>query len=256
MKSGRFGYLEIGDGRRDPLAGLDEVNSLQLLDKFQIFQMEFGDWYRLSDGAAPKNSFYEQLTFKFSNKEIEADILLFDSALGEAFPSRSPYTKTLDLNPGDNAMVYREELKRYEALLSDFSQLCTDYLGVRIELPPRKLDWEFSVILTRTNKPSFSPKTPLSDLYKYIIPPKGQNFLESLGAPPNSLLHVIKSLYGMLESAGYCWSTMRNYHVNTLGMKQTIFDQCLFYKQDKSVLEDLQGFLVEDTIETGPASFA
>lgn len=56
----------------------------------------------------------------------------------------------------------------------------------------------------------------------YIISPKGDTVLDSIGDPPGSLLKVIKPLYGMPESPVYWLSTMRNHHVNVLGMNHSI----------------------------------
>ena len=77
-----------------------------------------------------------------------------------------------------------------------------------------------------------------------------------MGALPVSLLKVIKPLYGMAESPGYWWSTMRNHHVDVLKMKQTILDPCLFYKVEGGTLTGVQGTLVDDTIGTGTECFS
>lgn len=114
----------------------------------------------------------------------------------------------------------------------------------------------FETLWTRDVKQAFVQSEDALKRELYILPPKGQAVLETIGAPPGSLLKVIKPLYGIPESPSYWWSTMRNHHVKELGMKQTVLDPCLFYKRDGNEFVGMQGTLVDDTIATGSEAFA
>ena len=91
----------------------------------------------------------------------------------------------------------------------------------------------------------------------FIRPPRGENVLQILGAPPGSLLKAIQPLYGLPESPSYWWSTFRDYHKNTLDMSASVLNPCLFFRKDEhGRFEGTQAVLVDDTIGTGSISFA
>jgi len=111
----------------------------------------------------------------------------------------------------------------------------------------------------------------------YVKVPKGQRVLETLGAPPGSLLKAVKPQYGLIESPTYWWVTFGGFHRDDLDLEQTVMDPCLFYKcephdpndevppleevQEREKVEG-QGFigaqalLVDDTLGTGNEDFS
>lgn len=90
----------------------------------------------------------------------------------------------------------------------------------------------------------------------FVRPPKGENVLEQIGAPPNSILKAIKPQYGLPESPGYWWQTFRRWHEIDLKMKSSALDPCLFYKHIDGKLEGIQVTQVDDTVGTGTERFS
>ena len=63
-----------------------------------------------------------------------------------------------------------------------------------------------------------------------VKPPRSEKLLESIGAPPNSLLRAVKPQYGLSEAPGHWWQTFKRWHLNDLGMKSTSIDPCFSSK--------------------------
>ena len=63
-----------------------------------------------------------------------------------------------------------------------------------------------------------------------LRPPLGQAVVEVLDAPPGSLLKALKPLYGVPQSPGHWWSTIRNQHFDTLKMTYSATDPVCFSK--------------------------
>ncbi len=61
----------------------------------------------------------------------------------------------------------------------------------------------------------------------YVMPAKGEDLLRRIGAPPGSLLHAIKSQYGLTDTPGYWCQTFRRWHTDGLHMKPSVLDPCL-----------------------------
>ncbi len=82
----------------------------------------------------------------------------------------------------------------------------------------------------------------------YVRPPRKENVLTQIGAPPGSILKAIKPQYGLAESPGYWWQTFRDWHLYDLDMKSSSLDPCLFYKRTEKGLDGLQVTQVDDTL--------
>ena len=92
-----------------------------------------------------------------------------------------------------------------------------------------------------------SAKDLLRDVY--LEPPP------DVGIDNDCVLKIMKPLYGLTESGSYWWLTSQNYHVNDLGMSQSVMDPCLFFKNGERGLEGLEASLVDDTLGTGDEGF-
>ena len=90
----------------------------------------------------------------------------------------------------------------------------------------------------------------------YVRPPKGENILSKIGAPPGSILKAIKPQYGLAESPGYWWQTFRDWHVTDLKMGVTALDPCFFFKHGPQGLEGIQITQVDDTCGGGNNDFS
>eukprot|EP00171_Calliarthron_tuberculosum_P023668 IDg23668t1 len=81
----------------------------------------------------------------------------------------------------------------------------------------------------------------------YVKLPKKPPLLPLVNKPNNGLLQVLKPQYGLSESPSYWWQTFKRYHINDLGMTQSVLDPCLFFKKREGELVGLTGTLVDDT---------
>ena len=89
----------------------------------------------------------------------------------------------------------------------------------------------------------------------YISPKRHPSVLELMGYPPNYMLKAHKPLYGLSESPGYWWVTFKRYHIEDLGMFQSVMDLCLFFRKNNGKLQGFSGVLVDDTIRAGDEDF-
>jgi hypothetical protein len=46
----------------------------------------------------------------------------------------------------------------------------------------------------------------------------------------NSVLKVVKPLYGVLEAGNHWFKTYHSYHIDNLGINQSTYDPCLLYR--------------------------
>lgn len=81
----------------------------------------------------------------------------------------------------------------------------------------------------------------------------------SLKLGPNSLLHVVKPLYGLPESGLYWFETYHQNHTDNTEMKHAVVDMCFLFRKD-SLLENskIRGEIclqTDDTLNLGTAAF-
>lgn len=69
-----------------------------------------------------------------------------------------------------------------------------------------------------------------------------------MGLKSDEVLIVVKPLYGVPESGLHWFLTYQDHHVNNLGMKSTIIDNCVLYKRNETHLEGMTALQVDDSI--------
>ena len=87
----------------------------------------------------------------------------------------------------------------------------------------------------------------------YIRPP--MEFATMLGIRPNSdtILKVVKPLYGVPEAGNHWFATYHGHHIDKLGMTQSTYDPCLLYKSDPLGVIGIQ---TDDTLIIATSQFA
>lgn len=87
----------------------------------------------------------------------------------------------------------------------------------------------------------------------YIRPPP--EFATMLGIKPNSdsILKVVKPLYGVPEAGNHWFVIYHGHHIDKLGMTQSTYDSCLLYKSDSL---DVVGIQIDDTLMIAISQFA
>ncbi|CCE31981.1 uncharacterized protein CPUR_05839 [Claviceps purpurea 20.1] len=73
--------------------------------------------------------------------------------------------------------------------------------------------------------------------------------------PPDTVILVIKPLYGLAESGTHWWSTYFKYHCEKLKMEPSTFDQCLLITTAESGCFGIIGIQTDDTLGLGDKDF-
>jgi hypothetical protein len=85
----------------------------------------------------------------------------------------------------------------------------------------------------------------------YIRPPP--ELLQQLGLPKDSILKVVKPLYGVPEARNHWFKTYHSHHIKELSMDQSTYDPCLLYSNSPFGIVSLQ---TDDTLFLGDDVFA
>jgi hypothetical protein len=93
----------------------------------------------------------------------------------------------------------------------------------------------------------------------YARPPR--ELIDQLGLTSNTVMRIIKPLYGIPEAGNHWFRTYHSHHVEHLRMTQSTFDPCLLYSIDTSNSEEPAGFGIvglqtDDTLILADAKFA
>jgi hypothetical protein len=86
----------------------------------------------------------------------------------------------------------------------------------------------------------------------YAKPPKDIAHL----FPPNSVLRVVKSLYGIAESGLYWFKTYHNHHTKRLKMKVSSYDPCLLISHEGNETFGITGMQTDDTLSVVTPQFS
>jgi hypothetical protein len=86
----------------------------------------------------------------------------------------------------------------------------------------------------------------------YVRPPKEINEILQLGK--NTILKVIKPLYGIPEAGNHWFNTYHRHHTEKLSMTESTFDPCLLYSHNIGF--GIVGLQTDDTIFLGDYAFA
>jgi hypothetical protein len=63
----------------------------------------------------------------------------------------------------------------------------------------------------------------------YIKPP--YKLTDRIGLPRDTILKVVKPLYGVPEAGNHWFKTYHTHHTVELGIEQSIYDPCLVYQK-------------------------
>ncbi len=74
--------------------------------------------------------------------------------------------------------------------------------------------------------------------------------------PANTVMVVVKPLYGIAEAGAYWWSTYFKHHTEKLNMETLTYDPCLLISKPNSVGFGLVGMQTDDTLGLLDQSFA
>lgn len=85
----------------------------------------------------------------------------------------------------------------------------------------------------------------------YVNPPR--ELAKRLNLTNDSILKVVKPLYGVPEAGNHWFKTYHSHHVNELGMEQSTYDPCLLYSNRPFGVVGLQ---TDDTLFVGDDAFA
>jgi hypothetical protein len=85
----------------------------------------------------------------------------------------------------------------------------------------------------------------------YINPPC--KLARELNLNNDSVLKVVKPLYGIPEAGNYWFKTYHSYYINKLSMEQLTYDPCLLYSKQPFGIVGLQ---TDDTLFVGTNDFA
>jgi hypothetical protein len=86
----------------------------------------------------------------------------------------------------------------------------------------------------------------------YVRPPKEINEILQLGK--NTILKVIKPLYGIPEAGNHWFNTYHRHHTEKLSMTESTFDPCLLYSHNIGF--GIVGLQTDDTLFLGDNAFA
>jgi hypothetical protein len=86
----------------------------------------------------------------------------------------------------------------------------------------------------------------------YVRPPKEINEILQLGK--NTILKVIKPLYGIPEAGNHWFNTYHRHHTEKLSMTESTFDPCLLYSHNIGF--GIVGLQTDDTLFLGDYTFA
>lgn len=87
----------------------------------------------------------------------------------------------------------------------------------------------------------------------YIKPPP--ELKDILGLDDDSVLKVVKPLYGVPEAGNHWYKTYHDHHTEKLGMIESTYDPCLLYRRDANELSMI-GLQTDDTLILCNDSFA
>jgi hypothetical protein len=85
----------------------------------------------------------------------------------------------------------------------------------------------------------------------YIKPP--YELTDRMGLPRDTILKVVKPLYGVPEAGNHWFKTYHTHHTVELGMEQSTYDPCLVYRKAPFGVVGIQ---TDDTLFTGDVAFA
>ena len=85
----------------------------------------------------------------------------------------------------------------------------------------------------------------------YVNPPR--ELAERLNLTDDSVLKVVKPLYGVPEAGNHWFKTYHSHHTNELAMEQSTYDPCLLYSNQPFGVVGLQ---TDDTLFVGDDDFA
>ena len=74
--------------------------------------------------------------------------------------------------------------------------------------------------------------------------------------PTNTVMVVIKPLYGIAEAGAYWWSTYNKHHKETLCMVTSTYDPCLLISKAGSDCFSIVGMQTDDTLGLSDKAFA
>ncbi|KAI9036662.1 uncharacterized protein KD926_001616 [Aspergillus affinis] len=88
-----------------------------------------------------------------------------------------------------------------------------------------------------------------------------KELIDQLGLTSNTVMRVIKPLYGIPEAENYWFRTYHSHHLEHLRMSQSTFDPCLLYTMDSPNSRESTGFGIvglqtDDTLILADATFA
>ena len=75
-----------------------------------------------------------------------------------------------------------------------------------------------------------------------------------LGISENSVLKVVKPLYGVPEAGNHWFKTYHSHHINNLGMNQSTYDPCLLYCNNDDSF-GIVGLQTDDTLFLADETF-
>lgn len=76
-----------------------------------------------------------------------------------------------------------------------------------------------------------------------------------MGLSPDTVLRVVRPLYGIPESGLHWYLTYLEYHTEQLGMRRTTVDPCVFVRRDGGELSGLIALQVDDSLTVGTKEF-
>src|SRR5438045_391132 len=85
----------------------------------------------------------------------------------------------------------------------------------------------------------------------YVRPPK--ELIQQLNLKDNTILRVVKPLYGVPEAGNHWFSTYHSHHIKELSMEQSTYDPCLLFSNKPFGVVGLQ---TDDTLFVGDSDFA
>ena len=77
----------------------------------------------------------------------------------------------------------------------------------------------------------------------------------TLGIGKNSILKVIKPLYGVPEAGNHWFTTYHNHHIKELGMNSSTYDLCLLWSNSPNYF-GIVGLQTDDTLFLANTTFA
>lgn len=74
--------------------------------------------------------------------------------------------------------------------------------------------------------------------------------------PPNTIMKIIKPLYGLAESGTHWWATYFRHHCEKLLMKTSTFDPCLLVTTKEAPSFGIVGMQTDDMLGLSDGAFA